>query len=679
MVAVQEASTRWAGVTEPIVPVRATGGVDAWWEQVVGLSNVDGLVNVNLPSAVAESVAARLGLPVVDIARIDEEGRTQFTTHPAALAASTPDGEADSWIMAAEDASLWQRVAAGDYYPHRVEDLSQVPVTRLAGRAATDEICRAQIQGRTWLDAVVSDFAEHKAVNVFPVTPAVLVAAKSNSLRSYVQFWNLRALRPLRFARAPMALLPVNENVNWSQLGEDLAHHLRRPDEVEPDVLLCAVNVDETTVDELGASLGLVPSSVEPYARWSSPPPPLRQRPYTYRQNINPRQFVVFERDYGQTATTTVQVYGQDTRIEFDSPVRFNGSGRALLHLESDLFAGLPRRPVTASMILNDATWAGDKLQIAVYAEDRYQIEVRVPSLHDAAWALLRDVCARAEPSDKGRMARRLLERGGYEVLLDRNVRRAIDALKTPRSKNVTALLERLYADDQLRDAIDDLALSLGETQQRRFQSVEQLRSAAGAQGAKSAERLCHQGWAERGLSIRCDSCSVRSFVTLSETAPESECPACQAAQPYEVDSTSGAPQLQYRLHALIDRAADQGVLPHLLAIAALREEHDHTFLIPGANVLLGDDTLREVDLFGTHKGTVVAGEAKTSPTGFEDADLEADIELSAALGADAHLMVATEEIAHETLERVHQIARDANLGLILVQGQDVTTVERID
>ena len=106
-------------------------------------------------------------------------------THPAALAASTPDGEADSWIMAAEDASLWQRVAAGDYYPHRVEDLSQVPVTRLAGRAAADEIWRAQIQGRTWLDAVVSDFAEHQAVNVFPVTPAVLVVAKSNSLRSY--------------------------------------------------------------------------------------------------------------------------------------------------------------------------------------------------------------------------------------------------------------------------------------------------------------------------------------------------------------------------------------------------------------------------------------------------------------------------------------------------------------
>ena len=679
MVAVQEASTRWAGVTEPIVPVRANGRIDGWWAQVVDLSNVDGLVNVNLPSALAESVAERLGLPVVDIARIDEEGRTQFTIHPAGLAASTPDGEADSWLMAAEDASLWQRVAAGDYYPHRVEDLSQVPVTRLAGRAAAHEICRAQIQGRTWLDAVVSDFAEHQAVNPFPATPAILVVAKSNSLRAYFHFWNLRALRPLRFAGAPMALLPINDRVDWSQLGEDLAHHLRRPDEVEPDVLLCSVNVDETTMDELGASLGLVRSSVEPYSRRSFPPPPLRQRPYTYRQNIDPRQYVVFERDYGQIATTTVQVYRQDTRVEFDSTVRFSGPGRALLRMDSDLFAGLPKRPATASMVHNNATWSGDSLQIATNAQNRYRLDCRVPSLHDAAWELLRGGCASAELSNKGRMARRLLERGGYEVLLDRDVRRAIDALKTRRSTELIARLERLSADGLLDDDIDDLALRLGETQQRRFRSVQQLRSEAGAHAAESAERLCHQGWAERGLSIRCDSCSVRSFVALGETAPEGACPACQAAQPYEVDLTSGAPQLQYRLHALIDRAADQGVLPHLLAIAALREEHDHTFLIPGADVRLGDDTLREVDLFGTHNSQVVAGEAKTSPTGFEDADIEADIELSAALGADAHLMVATEEIAHETVERAHKIACDTNLKLILVQGQDVTTVEQID
>ena len=90
VVAVREACTRWAGATEPIVPVRAGGKVDGRWTQVVELGNVDGLVSVNLSSTIAEQVASRLGLPVIDIARIDQEGATQFSIHPRWLAPVDP-------------------------------------------------------------------------------------------------------------------------------------------------------------------------------------------------------------------------------------------------------------------------------------------------------------------------------------------------------------------------------------------------------------------------------------------------------------------------------------------------------------------------------------------------------------------------------------------------------------
>ena len=671
VVAIREASTRWAGVTEPIVPVRANGRIDAWWAQVVDLSNVDGLVNVDLPPALADSAATQLGLSVVDIAHIDGEGRTQFSIHPNFLASGDPPGDADSWVMASENASLWQRVAAGDYYPHRVGELSEIPIARPPKTSAVDEVCRAQVRGNTWLDAGVREFAEHRTIGIAPTAPMVLWMTKPRILSECVHFWNLRALRSLGFARAPMALLATDSGIDWGQLGQHLVPHLRRPDEFEPDVVLWSLSVDETALDDIAMSLGLVRSTVKPYSRWSSPPPPLRQAPYTYRLNIDPYRYVSFARDYGRTATATVQVYRQDTRIEFDSPVRVSRSGRVMLRLESDLFAGMPKRPAVASMIRDGAIWWGEQLQIATNAMDRYRLDVRVPSIREASWRLLRDRCAQVDLSDKGRMAQRLLELGGYEVLLDRSVRLAIDALKTRRSRELSALLKRLGAEDRLED-IGDLAMRLGETQQRRFRSVEQLRSAAGPRGAESAESLCHQGWAERGLSIRCERCSVRNFVALDQTQPEGVCPSCQAAQPYEVDASSGAAQLQYRLHGLIDRAADQGVLSHLLAIAALRGEDDRTFLIPGADIWLADETRREVDLFGIFGGTVVAGEAKTSPVGFEDADLEADIGLSAILGADAHLMVATEEIAATTVERARRLTHDANLGLILIQGEEV-------
>ena len=189
---------------------------------------------------------------------------------------------------------------------------------------------------------------------------------------------------------------------------------------------------------------------------------------------------------------------------------------------------------------------------------------------------------------------------------------------------------------------------------------------------------LCQQGWAERGFSIKCEVCSVRSFVPMEQTQPTSICPACQAPQPYETNGY-GAPVLQYRLHALIDHAADQGVLPHVMAIAALSKHDEGTFLIPGADVEFPDGARREVDLFGIHNGTVVAGEAKTSPTGLEKSDLESDIKLTAALGADAHLMVAIGDIAESVVVQAKQLTRVASLRLILIEGEKVTYVDRDD
>ena len=677
-VAICEASTRWAGVTEPIVPVRADGRVDGWWSQVVKLSKVDGLVNVNLSSALAEQVASRLGLPVVDIAHIDHEGATRFSTHPRWLAPDKPPGDGDSWVMAAEDASLWQLVAAGGYYPHRVDELSGIEILRPPKETAFIEVGRAQICGSTWLDAGVRDIAPHQMIGGPGAIPMALWVTKPASLRECTYFWNLRALRPFDFSHSPMALLTAGSDSDWGQLGQVLTPHLQRPDELEPDVVLCSLNASEAELDDLATSLGLVRSTADPYSRFSFPPPPLRQAPYTYRLNPDLRGFVLFEREYGRTAGTTVQVYREDTRIEFDSPVSFSGSGSVMLRLESELFAGLPQRPTVASMIRDGATWWGDKLQIATNATDRYRLDVRIPSLQDAAWELIHSRCHRVELSDKGRMAQRLLELGGYEVLLKREVRLAVETLKTARSEQLARQLTRISSDGHPTEELLDWASRLGETQQRRFQSVQQLKS-AGIPSAECAELLCHQGWAERGLCIACERCGVRSFVPLEQTQPDATCPACQAPQLYEVDPRSGAPLIQYRLHGLIDRAADQGVLSHLLAIAALCSKHEHTFLIPGANIQFVDGTEREVDLFGIVDGTVVAGEAKTSPTGFDESDIEADVELSSALGADAHLMIAAEPMTEETIKRAKQHTRNAKLGLIFIQGENVETSEHID
>jgi hypothetical protein len=80
--AIQEASTRWAGVTEPIIPVRKGGGVDDCWKQVVETANVNFSVNVDVPANDAPRAAEKLGLPLVELAHIDQVSPGIWTVHP---------------------------------------------------------------------------------------------------------------------------------------------------------------------------------------------------------------------------------------------------------------------------------------------------------------------------------------------------------------------------------------------------------------------------------------------------------------------------------------------------------------------------------------------------------------------------------------------------------------------
>jgi len=65
------------------------------------------------------------------------------------------------------------------------------------------------------------------------------------SFRDCVYFWNLRALRPLRFGNQPMLLFPAGQAQHWLHFPDQLAHVLERPDEFAPDVALCSFSVPE--------------------------------------------------------------------------------------------------------------------------------------------------------------------------------------------------------------------------------------------------------------------------------------------------------------------------------------------------------------------------------------------------------------------------------------------------
>lgn len=160
----------------------------------------------------------------------------------------------------------------------------------------------------------------------------------------------------------------------------------------------------------------------------------------------------------------------------------------------------------------------------------------------------------------------------------------------------------------------------------------------------------------------------IDSFIPIQTASPNPQCRACGAkGQTYE---PKGDPELHYRLNSLVDRAADQGVIPHLFAVAQLQAANSQTHVLPGVEFTLGDGASREVDLYGIHGGRVVAGEAKTKAEGFTKEQIERDISLSTELAADVHLMVCVEPIGESTRTFAQGCAETAGIDLSIIDGQ---------
>ena len=120
--AVQEACTRWGGMTEPIIPVKPGGEIDPWWRAVVSTARADGAVNVDAGTEDAANAAVALGLGLVPLADIDRNGLAAFTVHPAAVGPGALPG-ANAYVMASEKRELWEVVGAGDLTDEHVESL----------------------------------------------------------------------------------------------------------------------------------------------------------------------------------------------------------------------------------------------------------------------------------------------------------------------------------------------------------------------------------------------------------------------------------------------------------------------------------------------------------------------------------------------------------------------------
>ena len=129
---------------------------------------------------------------------------------------------------------------------------------------------------------------------------------------------------------------------------------------------------------------------------------------------------------------------------------------------------------------------------------------------------------------------------------------------------------------------------------------------------------------------------------------------------------------MYYRLNSYVDYLSDQGILPHLVTIAALKATARTSYFLPGIDVRFSGGIEGEADVFGVRDGQVLSGEVKTSASEFTDEQIIHDVELSSKLGADLHIMAAMDSITEEQRQRAEQECEAHGIGLIVLQQSDL-------
>lgn len=595
-----------------------------------------------------------------------------MTGHPTHFAPVMHPDLGPLFVAPPSEGQLWAAAAVGALTPQHYDSLIKIGGSNVVQIPQPDQLARAQLRGQTLIGQTASQFAVSQAgSNFIGERPMVIVLTDGKSFTDCIYFWNLRALIPLGLLDWPMAILPAGDLPNWLNIDQLVQAAFARSGAFAPDVLFISSSLAEADVHEAAAVLGLTRSESDKIKVGLTFPARTRVPPYTYKMGGDIRFLFAEDRQYGVGVDADVHLFrGQLSPVTFRNPVSFESEiAHGLLRLSGGPLSRLPRRASTARLIRDDARWVRDGVEINVQLRKEYRLTLGIPTLEEATYAALGDVVGGQELSDKGRIGEALRRGLDLTKLLQAGVYEAIISLTTPRSKELLRELKRAGGVEVPEGRLIEIAASWGGRSERRYRTASQVASEIGDSGQRALESLCSIGWAERGFEVNCSLCGVRSFVPLLATTDMARCPGCGTENTYTVASSGDTLAVQYRLNALVDRAADQGVIPHLLVEAAICGTAERGFLIPGLNVVFRDGGKNEVDVFGVLDSRMLSGEVKTKASEFNDGQISRDIEVSRRLGVDLHLIGCIQPIPDATRSAVETLCLEAGLEMMVCDG----------
>lgn len=658
--AVERACSRWGGIHEPIIPVSARGRIHPAWRQIFEVLDPDILFDVaDLDHASRQEAAKQLGI-LAD--PVSAESGYSSGAHPLivefqdriayASSQSKPSAVAGPGLFASgDDAHEWMR--------QRV---------RIVPSGNDVDSAMNQIQGMTIIEATGVQCGEVALEGVMSGFALIWIAEKS-SLKDALWFWNIRALMSRSLSPLKAALVTPEAAIN--QLFTLTLDKLKLGQKwTTPDVLLQSLSIEKERLRSIGSAMGL--SLLDDNSRVSFHLGGTRRtdEPLTGLIQVDPRQFLLGNREVGVRSTSVVAVEQPTTVLRLASPVSFVNRGGRLRARVSGPLLRVPHRDSVANLFHRNGSWKQGGLEIETSPMDVYHLEISVPSPHAVLCEALSSAGLRFELSQPGRLADAVtgLLKPDMRLFAYADMRAVVAALTTKRSKTLARAIRRLERglDGRAAAVIADRVGSQLAQVAYPVNSVASITGISLRDAAELLERLARLGLAERGLLVRCDKCNLRPFVPLQVTSLASMCPACRSQAAYATND-AGEIQVYYRLNALLDRASDQGVIAHMFVMDQLAPDPTTSHFVLGAQIHEEKNNLGEVDLLGYDAHQVMCGEIKTSLARLTLSEITKTIDLALRMNADTVIFGCMEEIAQELVEVIAERCHRQDLETRLV------------
>lgn len=649
--AVQAASRRWGGMGEPLIPVSPTGRVRPFWRQVLAVLDPDICVAVDIPSDVARrAVGSRQVVsehaidhhPIMRCHQLSVADLADVRGHTLFYGEGSLRDEAGAGAVPPDEILEWQSYAA-------------LLRSDEGGVAAA----RSQLERSTILHIGMDEVGEVEASNVTSL-PIVLWVCGASSYRDVLWFWNLRALSSRRLWPSRMALVGPDLGKN-DRFADVLATIAAQAVPTEPAVVLDSLTLPPGALDDMAKRLDLKPTSAKrmslPLVGDGTP-----RDVIDYATHVDLASLVIGPRRYGSRAHVSTAAYRPTTRIDLPLPIRFNHQigGMVRLRISQLPMTQVPQRESVAQLFHANAYWDSTSALGLVVSPTRHMVfDVKIPTPQDVFTAALQDRGMSWALSNAGVYGQGLLQRVSPEVLGTASVLHVIKALTTPRSKMLAKELRSLPA-GTAEARLLEIAGEWGGRAQQTFRTVDELASRLPKMKKRSVgdalEHLSHAGLAERGGTIVCGTCSIRSFVPMERIEAAARCPACGTPATYS-RAANGGMAVSYRLNALLDRASDNGVVMHLAGMALLQERPD-AHLWPGVDLTSTSGPLGEADVCGYVGTELVLGEAKNSAAEFTREQVKRDVKLVEALSADVYVLIAIGDVDEDVLRFAEKSAQ---------------------